>query len=389
MGLIAMKKRYCIFSAQFLPHMGGVERYTYYLAKELLRCGNAVTVVANNTTGSPQYECMEGIEVYRFPCYALVNGRFPVPQMMNRTYRKINRILNQKMFDMVIINTRFYIHSLYAAKYAEKKGIYSICIEHGTSHLSVHNAVLDRIGAIYEHFHTSVLKRYCKNFYGVSKACTEWSKHFQIQPKGVLYNSLDLDELNDIYQNVGAEYRKRYGIPDDGIVISFTGRLLKEKGIPSLLSSIEKIQKKYNNIYLIIAGDGDLKEEIEKRKSKHIIPLGKISYQEVVRLLKETDIFCLPSFSEGMSTSVLEAAACKCFIITTERGGAKELLNGKEYGTIIPNNQEDVLYNAICEAVENPEHRKKAVEKTYQKLEESFNWKTVASQVEKLCNDNS
>ena len=103
--------------------------------------------------------------------------------------------------------------------------------------------------------------------------------------------------MNDIYQNVGAEYRKRYGIPDDGIVISFTGRLLKEKGIPSVLSSIEKIQKKYNNIYLIIAGDGDLKEEIEKRKSKHIIPLGKISYQEVVRLLQETDIFCLPSFS--------------------------------------------------------------------------------------------
>lgn len=238
-----MKKRYCIFSAQFLPHMGGVERYTYYLAKELVGRGNAVTVVANNTTKSPDYECIEGIEVYRFPCYELINGRFPVPKMMNRTYRKINRILNQKMFDMVIINTRFYIHSLYAAKYAEKKGIYSICIEHGTSHLSVHNVILDKVGAIYEHFHTAILKRYCKNFYGVSQACTEWSKHFQIQPKGVLYNSIDLDELNDIYQNVGAEYRKRYGIPDDGIVISFTGRLLKEKGIPSLLSSIEKIQK--------------------------------------------------------------------------------------------------------------------------------------------------
>ena len=177
-----MKKRYCIFSAQFLPHMGGVERYTYYLAKELVGRGNAVTVVANNTTKGPDYECIEGIEVYRFPCYELINGRFPVPKMMNRTYQKINRVLNQKIFDMVIINTRFYIHSLHAAKFAKQKGIYSICIEHGTSHLSVHNAILDKVGAIYEHFHTAILKRYCKNFYGVSQACTEWSEHFNIQP---------------------------------------------------------------------------------------------------------------------------------------------------------------------------------------------------------------
>lgn len=47
------KKSYCIFAAQFLPHMGGIENYTYNISRELLRRGNEVVVVTNNTTGSP------------------------------------------------------------------------------------------------------------------------------------------------------------------------------------------------------------------------------------------------------------------------------------------------------------------------------------------------
>ena len=39
-----MSKRYCIFSAQYLPHMGGVERYTYNIAKGLSDNGDKVTI---------------------------------------------------------------------------------------------------------------------------------------------------------------------------------------------------------------------------------------------------------------------------------------------------------------------------------------------------------
>ena len=59
-------KKYCIFAAQFLPHMGGVENYTYNISKELIKRGNKVTVVTNNTTGSVTREKMEGIEILIF-----------------------------------------------------------------------------------------------------------------------------------------------------------------------------------------------------------------------------------------------------------------------------------------------------------------------------------
>ena len=40
-----MSKHYCIFSAQYYPHVGGVERYTLYLSRKLIAAGNEVTIV--------------------------------------------------------------------------------------------------------------------------------------------------------------------------------------------------------------------------------------------------------------------------------------------------------------------------------------------------------
>ena len=77
-----MGKRYCIFSAQFLPHMGGVENYTYNISKELIKRGNKVVVVTNNTTASPLRENIEEIEVMRFPCFNFIGGRFPVMKLI-------------------------------------------------------------------------------------------------------------------------------------------------------------------------------------------------------------------------------------------------------------------------------------------------------------------
>ena len=145
--------------------MGGIENYTYNISKELIKRGNEVAIVTNNTTGSPLREELDGIKVLRFPCYNLINGRFPVMKL-NKDFWKIHRYLKNHDYDIVVINARFYLHSIYAALYAKKKHIKSICIEHGTSHLSVHNKVLDFVGGVYEHFHTGILKKICKHYYG-------------------------------------------------------------------------------------------------------------------------------------------------------------------------------------------------------------------------------
>ena len=377
-------KKYCIFSAQYLPHMGGVERYTYNLARQLIKDGNEVVVVTSNIYHLPACERMDGILVYRVPCFNLLEGRYPVLKP-NKVFRKIHRRLKREKFDMFLVNTRFYPHSLYGMILAKSKKCPCITVEHGTSHLSVHSRFWDTVGGVFEHMLTRVDRLFCKNYYGVSEACNQWLRHFHIQARGVVYNSIDLEEIQTIRDNAVPVFRAKYHIPEDAIVITFTGRLLEEKGLPSLLNVMDEICQKRNDVYLFIAGDGDLEEEVRRRKTEHIIPLGRIDFEKVVSLLNETDIFCLPSFSEGFSTSILEAAACQCYVVTTARGGAKELLINDAYGSVIPDNKEENLLLALERAIQNPEHRKKAVELTYERLKKCFTWEIAAKQVETIC----
>ena len=380
------RKRYCIFAAQYFPHLGGFERYTYNLAKKLIEDGNEVVIVTSNVYKLPEYERVSGIPVYRVPGWNLLAGRYPVLKM-NARFWKINKALKKKNFDMVIVNTRFYPHSLYGMMFAKKIKAKCITLDHGTSHLSVHNKILDIFGAIFEHSLTKIDQIFCKDYYGVSGACNEWLAHFHIKAKGILYNSIDLEEVKNTQVNIRESYREKYKIPTDAIIVTFTGRLLKEKGLPSLLNVMDRINKKREDVYLFIAGDGDMEKEVYDRKNKHIIPVGRIDFEHIVTLLTESDIFCLPSFSEGFSTSILEAAACGCYILTTARGGAKELLINDEYGCIIPNNQENILYDALVEVIDDPDKRKKGIELTYQRIKQKFTWDIVAKNVETICEE--
>ena len=377
-------KKYCIFAAQFLPHMGGIENYTYNISKELIKRGNQVTVITNNTTDSVTREKMDGIEILRFPCFNLINGRFPIPKL-NHEFWKIHRFLKKQKYDLVVINARFYIHSIYAAIYAKKKHTHSICIEHGTSHLSVHNRFLDAIGGVYEHMHTAVLKRICQDYYGVSGACCEWSGHFGIVSKGILYNAVDLERIERIKREKTTNFRKKYNIPDDKKVITFTGRLLKEKGIYELISAVEKYNaENIEKTYLLIAGEGEEKEYVERHKSDYIIPTGRLSFEDIIALLVQTDIFCLPSVSEGLATSALEAAACKCFVITTKRGGTKELIKNEEYGIVMEDNSVKNIYHALKKALQDDTKRKKAQELSYERLKKEFTWERTTDNLERI-----
>lgn len=376
-----MKRNICIFSANYLPNIGGVERYTYYVAKELIKKGHNVTVVTSNVFNLDNHEFIEGIEIFRLPCINLLNGRFPVIKF-NKDFRKINKELNEKKYGLVIVNTRFYVHSLYGVIYAHKNKFKCITIEHGTAHLTVNEKFWDTIGHAYEHFFTLFIKKNCKEFYGVSQACCEWSAHFGITSKGVLYNSIDITEIDQFIQAPVENYRKKYDLSEDSIIITFTGRLVKEKGILNLIDAFNHLN--INNCYLFIAGDGPLFDKVESLSSDKIILLGKIKFDSIIALLSQTDIFCLPSESEGLSTSVLEAVATKCFVITTSHGGSKELVAGDNYGIIMDGNSVEEIEAALKKCIANPGYRNELINNSYSRLLELFTWDKTTEKISKL-----
>lgn len=379
-----MKRTYCIFAAHYLPHLGGVERYTYNIAKKLSEKGNKVVIVTSQLNGTTLYEKTECADIYRLPCVEFMGGRFPVPKL-NKDFRRIYKKLKEIPIDLVIINARFYFHSVLGVRFAKKKNIKSILLDHGTAHMIVGNKVLDKIGELYEHCLTTIEKQYCKDYYGVSQASAEWLKHFHIQAKGVLYNSIDIEDILSIYNGETTNYRELYHISKETVVITYTGRLIKEKGILQLIKSVENLYKEGIKICLFIAGDGELDALVNERASEFVVPLGRISFSEVVALLKQTDIFCLPTeYPEGFPTSTLEAMACKCYPIVTANGGAEELIISSEYGEIIRDNSVNVISDALKKAIRDEQRRKKCVENAYQRVSDCFVWDKVASKVENM-----
>ena len=165
-------KTYCIFAAQYFPHLGGVERYTYNLAKQLIQDGNKVIIVTSNVYHLKNHELVNGIPVYRIPCYNLLEGRYPVIKV-NKEFWRIHRKLKSKKTDMVIVNTRFYLHSLYGMLFARQKKAKCITLDHGTSHLSVHNRFWDKVAEIFEHAFTKIDYLFSKEINKESKACKQ------------------------------------------------------------------------------------------------------------------------------------------------------------------------------------------------------------------------
>ena len=188
--------RYGIFSAQYLPNMGGVERYTYNLSKHLHMKGHEVYVITSNTKVLKWHEKMDEATVLRLSSFNFMNGRFPVPRLNRRFFLMLKEI-EKLQLDFIIVNTRFYFLSLLGCWFAHKYNIPVVLIEHGTSHINFGNIFFNKIGEIYEHCITGMEKRYCHNYYGVSKSCNEWLLHYKIQAKGVFYNAIDLLDIED------------------------------------------------------------------------------------------------------------------------------------------------------------------------------------------------
>lgn len=378
-----MKKKVCFVNTHYFPVLGGITRYTYNLIETLKTKNVDSIIVTLNVCNMSEHEIVDDVEIYRLESINLMDGRFPILKWSARNRELLKQIFSNNI-DLMVINARFYYLSLHMAVMARMKKIHAIVIDHGSSHLTMSSALLTKIGEMYEHVVTGMLKLFCKDFYGVSKASVNWLKHFHIEAKGVLYNAVDITEIDKMLENPAIDYIEKFELPKGADIVSFTGRLVVEKGILPLIEAVKEIRKKNSNVFLFIAGDGPLRQQIEREVDNGIFLLGQVELEEIICLLKQSTILCLPSKSEGFPTSVLEAVACKCFVSATKVGGAAEIIPGKEYGILLERNDAEHIEESILYAVNNSEKRQKAIELSYDRMVDNFTWEKTAGKIYEL-----
>ena len=289
-----MPHHYAIFSAHFAPHVGGVESYTENLARQLVLRGNRATVVTSQLGGSPTVEARtDGVYVYRLPSHTFMKGRLPITRH-NAAYHSLMTELGGRGIDRVLVNTRFYRHSLEGLRFAQSIGAPAVVIDHGTAHIVLGQKAADEVIARYEHAITKKVVGYRPVFAGISGKSAAWLGHFSIETTRVIPNALDFNAFRSTAS--ARDFRAEFGLGPDDVLMAFVGRITPEKGPDALLEAARRVNDAH--LHIVFAGEGYLKDSLvaslgSDAKNYHFV--GAISREDLSALLSKSDFFCLPS----------------------------------------------------------------------------------------------
>lgn len=173
----------------------------------------------------------------------------------------------------------------------------------------------------------------------------------------IMHNGIPLKDFVTPEEGRINDERDRLGVPPGCKVIGTVAKLREEKGIIYLLQSAVKVLSIFSDTCFLIAGDGLLREELEKH-SKRLGIDSKVIFagfcHNIPVILSIMDIVVIPSLTEGSPLALLEAMAMEKPIVATNVGGIKEILIDGETGLLVPSKNPEALAEKIFFLFNNP-----------------------------------
>ena len=204
-------------------------------------------------------------------------------------------------------------------------------------------------------------------------------------PKDRIFNqylTVDIETIRDFgkYKNeLKKQIISKYNIPPTKNVVIYSGRLLKLKNVDLIIKSLQGLK----NFFLLIVGDGEENEELNKLASKLKIDYKITGFiedqEELFKIYYAGDLLVLPSSHDAWGLVVNEAMAAGLPVIVSNRCGCSlDLVKEGENGFILSDLENpEILRNLIIKTLENKEKfSKKSIEIinnwTFEKSRESF-----------------
>lgn len=197
----------------------------------------------------------------------------------------------------------------------------------------------------------------------------------------------------NLFKNKGlsrSDVLRDFNISEDAkYLVSFAGKLTHFKGVDVLLKAAKIYSDRLGDVMTLIAGNGELFEELNKMKMAlkldHVKFLGHVNQKQLVDLYNIADVSTVPSRTEPFGLVAIEALACGTPVVGTNQGGLPDFLI-PEVGTLVPVDDDLSLAEAIVNEIENPNKKKRAKRAETYALE-NFSWKRSIGIVENLYND--
>jgi glycosyltransferase involved in cell wall biosynthesis len=359
-----------------------MEYHTHLLTEALVKKGVRVTLI---TTAHPEgllKETLNGVDIYY------------LDHTLPRSYSNEWWELSLKKFKKLHAKNNFdIVHSQSIGAWGLLEHITSIKLplvttSHGTPISDASSYVRsNRLGV--EVFTFLDITKYLPKHYQMYRnsnkviaVSDELNKHisgfFFKRSKNIVtvLNGIDTSRFNPDIDT--GKIREKYSFGQEDKIILFVGRIIKEKGVQNIISALPLIRKQFEDVKLLIVGDGNYLPEVRNlvkgsKCSSSITVTGRVDADDIPFLYNLADVFVSPTLRvEGLPYNLLEAMSTARPVVASDMGGISDLINTGEDGILIPAGNINSLAAEVTKLLEDPGKAAKLGKKARVKINKKF-----------------
>lgn len=190
-------------------------------------------------------------------------------------------------------------------------------------------------------------------------------------------NGADVDGINAILDSLSKPEEHSWGR------IVSVGNLYLFKGIHENLWAMKQLDERgLTQWHYTIVGEGPYRQELEGLAvelglGQRVVFTGRVPHREAIRLIRDSDIFCLPSWAEPFGNVYAESAICQRPAIGCRGYGAELTISHGETGLLVPPKDVDGLADTLATLLENPK-RAREMGQVAKKRVQQFTWERTA-----------
>jgi phosphatidylinositol alpha-1,6-mannosyltransferase len=360
---------------------GGIATFSFELTKALAaHPGQEVELLLPSCSGDTEFDKQQSFKTTRVNLKK--NSYFSILPLS----LSIKKIQKERPHDKLL--NFLWLPEAVASYLSGQKSYYLIA--HGVEIFESTGNIKKRLRKLFIPLKKAVFKK-AKIVFVVSRFTGEWvAKECGVSPDKIhlLHPGVDLEKWT---------YKKR---STKSIQNFFTVTRLKDyKGIDKVIEALSLLKKSLpeKTWQYKIAGTGPDLERLQNlvknlNLTNNVFFIGKVTDEELNECYAEADIFIMCSRAdlitpnvEGFGIVFLEAAACGLPSIAGKSGGISDAVLHGETGWLVDPENSKEIYQAIKEAINNPEEVKKRGLAARLRVEQSFQWKHVAERLVKVC----
>ena len=365
--------------------------FVHNLAKELVKEGIGISVVAPHDVNTKTHEFVDGVEIHRFQYWLTRKGQrvaygAGMPDNIAKSVlAKIQLPLFMLLFFIKgvtvakqcdLIHAQFLLSGVVGAWIKRITGRELITTAHGSDVYMIPEA------GLFQKCYIRAISN-ANAIITVSNANKERLTALGLPEDKIIVipNGIELSMFNNTISTLR--------VHEAGIQIVWVGRMVEVKGLVYLFSAMRIIVSGYPHSKLTLIGDGPLKDKLERLAAalslnKHITFIGYVKNTEVPQYLKEADIFVLSSLSEGFPVVIPEAMAAGKPIVASNVGGIPDAVTEGVTGFLVAPENAAQLAEKLIYLIEHPEVRVSMGKSGRKKVEERFTWGKIAGRISEI-----